>query len=95
MRKFENKFIRLELKYWINAVILGAIFSINSVKLIHAENVITPQLIEEAQVLAEKEAQFMDARITIDWDKIHGLQHPDFRKKISSFSLYLIDIIRV
>ena len=83
MRKFENKFIRLELKYWINAIILGAIFSINSVKLIHAENVITPQLIEEAQVLAEKEAQFVDARITIDWDKIHGLQHPDFRKKIS------------
>ena len=83
MRKFKNKFISLELKYWVNAVILGVIFSVSSVKLIHAENVITPQLIEEARVLSEREAQFVDARIAIDWEKIHGLQHPDFRKKIS------------
>ena len=64
-------------------IILGAIFSIGSVDTINAENRIMPQLLEEAQVLVDKEAQFFEARMTTDWEKIHSLQHPDFRKRIS------------
>ena len=70
-------------KYWTIAIILGIIFSFSVVKTIDAENIITPQLLEEAQILAEKEARFFNARKTSDWSKIHGFQHPRFRNKIS------------
>ena len=49
----------------------------------YAKNAITPQLTEEARVLFEREKQLFNARINVDWEKMHSLQHPEFRKKIS------------
>jgi hypothetical protein len=49
----------------------------------YAKNGIRPQLIEEAKILFDREKQLLKARINVDWDKQHSLQHPDFRKKIS------------
>ena len=69
--------------FWVSAIIVGIIFSFSAVKTIDAENTITPQLLKEAQILVDREAQFFNARQTSDWSKIHDLQHPNFRKKIS------------
>ena len=48
-----------------------------------AEEITESQLIEEARVLAEREAIFVNARLKNDWEKIYDFQHPNFRKKIS------------
>jgi hypothetical protein len=64
-------------------MILGITFSFSSVNTIDAENRDKSQLVTDAQILVEREAQFFNARLTDDWAKIHSLQHPEFRKKIS------------
>jgi len=83
MKKKQKENFNLLLKRGFIAVILGLLLSISSPQLISAKNAITPQLNEEAQVLFDREKQLFNARINFDWEKIHGLQHPDFRKKIS------------
>jgi hypothetical protein len=59
-----------------------------------AEKINKPQLIEEARVLAEREALFVNARLKNDWEKIHGFQHPNFRKKISKDEMKYFDNVR-
>ena len=83
MNFFRFNLFSKQLKCWVSTIILGVIFSFGSVKTIDAESKNTSQLMKEAQILVEKEAQFFNARQTIDWAKIHGLQHPNFRKKVS------------
>ena len=82
MKKKKEKINHL-LKPRLFTVILGLIFSIGSPQLMYAKNGIRPQLIEEAKILFDREKQLLKARINVDWDKQHSLQHPDFRKKIS------------
>lgn len=83
MSFLDIKFLSLQSKLWVSSIILGIIFSISFVKTINAESGVTGQLLEEAKVLLEREAQFFDARLKNDWKKLHSLQHPDFRKKVS------------
>ena len=83
MNFFKINLFSKQLKYWASTIILGVIFSFGSVKAIDAEGRSTSQLITEAQVLVEREAQFFNARKTTNWEKIHSLQHPDFKKKVS------------
>ena len=83
MKKNQKENFNLQLKRGFITVILGLLLSISSPQLMYAKNAITPQLNEEAQVLFDREKQFFNARMNTDWEKIHGLQHPDFRKKIS------------
>jgi len=83
MNFFRFNLFSKQLKCWVSTIILGVIFSFASVKKIDAESRDTPQLITEAQILVEREAQFFNARQIADWAKIHSFQHPDFRKKVS------------
>ena len=66
-----------------NVLIISAIFLVGMVTSAHAEEIISSQLIEEARVLAEREAVFVNARLKSDWEKIYAVQHPNFRKQIS------------
>ena len=83
MEKKQKENFNLRLERGFITVILGLLLSISSPQLMYAKNAITPQFNEEAQVLFDREKQLINARINVDWGKIHGLQHPDFRKKIS------------
>ena len=83
MKKVINTTYSLKSIYLVNAVIIGIIFLVGMVTSVQAEEIIESQLIEEARVLAEKEANFVSARIKNDWEKIYDVQHPNFRKKIS------------
>ena len=83
MKKKQKEKFNLQLKRGFITVILGLLLSISSPQLMYAKNAITPQLNEEAQVLFDMEKKLFNARKNVDWEKIHGLQHPDFRKKIS------------
>jgi len=83
MKKVINTTYSLKSIYLVNAVIIGIIFLVGMVTSVQAEEIIESQLIEEARVLAEKEAIFVSARIKNDWEKIYDVQHPNFRKKIS------------
>ena len=83
MKKKQREKFNLQLKRGFIAVILGLLFSISSPQLMYAKNAITPQLTEDIRVLFDREKQLFNARKNLDWEKIHGLQHPDFRKKIS------------
>ena len=83
MKKKQKENFNLQFKRGFITVILGLLLSISSPQLMYAKNAITPQFNEEAQVLFDREKQLFSARINVDWEKIHGLQHPDFRKKIS------------
>ena len=82
MKKKKEKF-NLLLKPRLFTVILWLMFSIGSPQLMYAKNGITPQLIKEAKILFDREKQLLNARLNVDWDIQHSLQHPDFRKKIS------------
>ena len=83
MEKKQKENFNLRVERGFITVILGLLLSISSPQLMYAKNAITPQFNEEAQVLFDREKQLFNARINLDWEKIHGLQHPDFRKKIS------------
>ena len=83
MKTKQKENFNLQLKRGFIAVFLGLLLSISSPQLMHAKNTITPQLTEDVRVLVDREKQFFNARIDVDWEKIHSLQHPDFRKKIS------------
>ena len=67
----------------VSAIIICAIFFVGMVTSAQAEEIAQSQLIEEARVLAEREAILVNARIKSDWDKIYDFQHPNFKKKIS------------
>jgi hypothetical protein len=82
MKKKKEKF-NLRLKRRFFTVTLGLLFSIGSPQLMYAKNGITPKLIEEAKILLDREKQLLNARINVDWNMQHSLQHPDFRKRIS------------
>jgi len=83
MKKKQKENFNLQLERGFITVILGLLLSISSPQLMYAKNTITPQFNEEAQVLFDREKQLFNARKNVDWGKIHSLQHPDFRKKIS------------
>jgi hypothetical protein len=83
MKKLINTIYSLKSIYMVNALIACAIFFIGMATSAQAKEIIGFQLIEEARVLAEREAIFVNARIKNDWEKMHDLQHPNFRKKIS------------
>ena len=83
MKEKQKENFNLQLKRGFITIILGLLLSISSPQLMYAKNAITPQLNDEVQVLFDREKQLINARINVDWGKIHGLQHPDFRKKIS------------
>ena len=83
MKKKQKENFNLQLRRGFITVILGLLLSISSPQLMYAKNTITPQFNEEAQVLFDREKQLINARINTDWGEIHGLQHPEFRKKIS------------
>jgi len=84
MKKNQNKNLNYQLKRGLITLILGLLFSISSPQLMYAKNAITPLLIKEAKILSDKEEQLFSARMKLEWEKIHGLQHPDFRKKVSA-----------
>ena len=84
MKKKQKENFNLQLKRGFITAILGLLLSISSPQLMYAKNTITPQFNEEAQVLFDREKQLFNARINVDWEKMHSLQHPDFRKKISA-----------
>ena len=83
MKTKQKENFNLQLKRGFITVILGLLLSISSPQLMYAKNAITPQLNDEAQVLFDREKQLFNARINVDWEKMHSFQHPDFRKKIS------------
>jgi hypothetical protein len=83
MKKIINTIYSLKSIYSVNALIICVIFFVGMVTSVQAEEIIKSQLIEEARVLAEKEAVFVNARLKNDWGKIYNVQHPDFRKNIS------------
>ena len=83
MKKKQKENFNLQLKRGFITVILGLLLSISSPQLMYAKNAIVPLLSEEAKILSDKEGQLFSARKKEDWGKIHGLQHPDFRKKVS------------
>ena len=84
MKKNQNKNLNLQLKRGFTALITGLLFSISSPLLMYAKNATAPLLVEEAKILSDKVEQLFRARQKEDWGKIHGLQHPDFRKKVSA-----------
>jgi len=84
MKKKQTENFNRQLERGFIAVIFGFLLSISSPQLMYAKNAITPQLTEEARVLFDREKQLVNARINVDWEKMHSLQHPDFRKKIST-----------
>ena len=83
MKKKQKENFNLKLKRGFITVTLGLLLSISAPQLMYAKNAITPQLSEEARVLFDREKQLVNARINVDWEKMHSFQHPDFRKKIS------------
>ena len=83
MKKAINAIYSLKSINLVNAVIICAIFFVGMVTSAQAEDITKSQLIEEARVLAEREAIFVNARLKNDWEKIYDFQHPNFRKKIS------------
>ena len=83
MEKNQNENLNLQLKRGFTTLITGLLFSISSPQLMYAKNAITPLLIKEAKILSDKEEQLFSARMKLEWGKIHGFQHPDFRKKVS------------
>ena len=83
MKKIINTIYSLKSIYSINALIICVIFFVGMVTSAQAKEIIKSQLIEEARVLAEREAIFVNARLKNDWEKIYDFQHPNFRKKIS------------
>ena len=91
MKKVINTTYSLKSIYLVNAVIIGIIFLVGMVTSVQAEEIIESQLIEEARVLAEKEANFVNARIKNDWEKIYDVQHPNFRKKISRVEIKYLE----
>jgi len=84
MEKNQNENLNLQLKRGFTALITGLLFSISSPQLMYAKNATAPLLTEEAKILSDKVEQLFRARQKEDWEKIHGLQHPDFRKKVSA-----------
>ena len=83
MKKKQKENFNLQLKRGFITVILGLLFAVSSTQLIYAKNAIKPQLTEEAKILFDMEKQLFNARMNVDWEKMHSLQHPEFRKKIS------------
>ena len=83
MKKNQSENLNLQLKRGFTTLITGLLFSISSPQLMHAKNATAPLLTEEAKILSDKVEQLFRARKKEDWEKIHGLQHPDFRKKVS------------
>ena len=83
MKKKQKENFNLQLKRGFITVILGLLFAVSSTQLIYAKNAIKPQLTEEAKILFDREKQWFNARMNVDWEKMHSLQHPEFRKKIS------------
>ena len=83
MKKKQKENCNLQLKPGFITVILGLLFAVSSTQLIYAKNAIKPQLTEEAKILFDREKQWFNARMNVDWEKMHSLQHPEFRKKIS------------
>ena len=81
MKKVINTTYSLKSIYLVNAIIICVILLVGMVTSAQAKEIIESQLIEEARVLAEKEAIFVSARIKNDWEKIYNIQHPNFRKK--------------
>ena len=81
MKKNQNENLNLQLKRGFTALITGLLFSISSPQLMYAKNAIVPLLSAEAKILSDKEEQLFSARQKEDWEKIHGLQHPDLEKK--------------
>jgi len=74
-----------------NALIISVIFLVGMVTSADAEEIIESQLIEEARVLAKREAIFVNARLKSDWEKIYDVQHPNFRKQISMVEIKYYD----
>ena len=83
MKFFKINIFGSQSNFRISMIILGIIFSIISVNSIGAESKNISPLIGEAKTLINREAQFFKARQTEDWEGIHALQHPKFRKKVS------------
>ena len=83
MKKNQNKNLNYKLKQGFITLIVGLLFSISSPQLMYAKNATAPLLTEEAKIILDKVEQLFRARQKEDWEKIHGLQHPDFRKKVS------------
>jgi hypothetical protein len=83
MKKKQKKNYNLHLKSELIIVIIGVLLFIGSPKPMYGENTVTPLLINEAKNLFDREKQLIKARINLNWEKQHSLQHPDFRKKIS------------
>jgi hypothetical protein len=83
MKKNQNKTFNFLIKQGLITIILGLLFTVSSAQLIYAKNSIKPQLTEEAKILFDREKQLFNARMNVDWEKMHSLQHPEFRKKIS------------
>jgi len=83
MKKKQKENFNLQLKRGFITVILGLLFVVSSTQLIYAKNAIKPQLTEEAKILFDREKQWFNARMNVDWEKMHSLQHPEFRKKVS------------
>jgi len=84
MKKNNNKKFSFKPKLWFYIVILGFLLFISLPQLMYAKSSTMPQLSDEAIILSDKEKQLFDARLKLDWEKIHAFQHPDFRKKISA-----------
>ena len=83
MKKKQKENFNLQLKRRFITVILALLFAVSSTQLIYAKNSIKPQLTDEAKILFDREKLLFNARMNVDWEKIHGFQHPEFRKKIS------------
>ena len=83
MKKKQKENFNFQLERGFFTVILGFLFTISSTQLIYANNAIKPQFTEEAKILFDREKLLFNARMNVDWEKIHGFQHPEFRKKIS------------
>jgi hypothetical protein len=83
MKKNQNKAFNFLIRQGLITIILGLLFTVSSTQLIYAKNEIKPQLTEEAKILFDREKQLFNARMNVDWEKMHSLQHPEFRKKIS------------
>jgi len=83
MKKKQKENFNFQLKRGFITLILGLLFAVSSTQLIYAKNSIKPQLTDEAKILFDREKQLFNARMNVDWEKIHGFQHPEFRKKIS------------
>lgn len=79
----KNKKICLSLKQPISTIFLGFLFSVISIQSAYGQNATMPQLNREAIILLNEEKKLLDARLKEEWNIIHNLQHPDFRKKVS------------